>query len=121
MRSIAIALIVSSISFTAGNAFAQDAQTWRKVSDAIPLGTRVQVQTLDGKRVKGTLVRVEDASVMVKKNTRMPEPAVTVTFEQMASIERDNGGMGWGKAIGFGAGAGAAAILTIMAIAFQLD
>ena len=121
MRTVAIGLIVAML--TAASATAQEAQTWRKVADAIPLGTRVSVHTLDGRKVKGTLMRVDDTSVLVKKTTRVPEPPVIVTFEQIANVERDNGGggMGWGKAIGFGVGAGAAAILTIMAIAFQLD
>ena len=120
MRTIAIGLIVTLLTATGG--FAQEAQTWRKVAEAIPLGTKVSVQTLDGRKVKGTLIRVDDTSSVVKKNSRIPEAPVPVTFEQTANIERQNGGgMGWAKAIGFGVGAGAAAILTIMAIAFQLD
>ena len=123
MKITAIALIVSLIALNASSAFAQEAQTWRKVADAIPLGTKVSVTTLEGRKVKGTLMRVDDTSVLVKKSTRIPEAPVVVTFEQISNIERDHGGngMGWGKAIGFGVGAGAAAILTIMAIAFQLD
>ncbi|HEX6164646.1 MAG TPA: hypothetical protein VFZ31_14845 [Vicinamibacterales bacterium] len=100
---------------------AQEAQTWRKVAEAIPLGTKVSVQTLDGRKVKGTLMRVDDTSMQIKKNTRLPEAPSSVTFGQIGNIERDHGGMGWGKAIGFGVGAGAAAMLTILAIAFQLD
>ena len=122
MRSTAIALIISIITLTASSVYAQEAQTWRRVADAIPLGSKVSVQTLDGRKVKGTLMRVDETSMLVKKNTRIPEAPVAVTFEQIGNIERDHGGgMGWGKAIGFGIGAGAAAILTIMAIAFQLD
>jgi len=122
MKSIAIALVVSLFTLTAGNVFAQEAQTWRKVADAIPLGTKVSVQMLDGRKVKGTLMRVDDTSMLVKKSTRIPEAPIVVTFEQISNVERDHGGgMGLGKAIGFGIGAGAAAILTIMAIAFQLD
>ena len=120
MKKIAIALIVALI--TVSTAFGQEAQTWRNVAEAIPLGSKVSVQTLDGRKVKGTLMRVDDTSVLVKKSTRIPEAPVAVTFEQIGNIERDHGGgMGWAKAVGFGVGAGAAAILTIMAIAFQLD
>ena len=121
MKTVTIGLIVAFV--TATNVFAQEAQTWRKVADAIPLGSRVSVHTLDGRKVKGTLMGVDDTSMMVKKSTRIPEAPVLVTFEQIGNIEREHGGggMGWGKAIGFGVGAGAAAILTIMAIAFQLD
>lgn len=119
MRTFTIGLIVALL--TASNAFAQDAQTWRKVAEAIPLGTKVSVQTLDGRRVKGTLMRVDDTSMLVKKNSRIPEAPIAVTFEQMANVEKSGGGMSWGKAIGIGVATGASAILTIFVIALQLD
>jgi small nuclear ribonucleoprotein (snRNP)-like protein len=120
MRVTAIGLIVSLIMAT--NAFAQESAAWRKVAETIPLGSKVAIHTLDGKRLKGTLMRVDDQSVMVKKSTRIPEPPVTVTFEQLSNIERDRGGsMNWAKALGVGAAAGAGAILTIFVIALQLD
>jgi len=134
MRAISIALIVSLFTLTAGSAFAlpteaasaakvgQEAQQWRKVADAIPLGSKVKIRTLEGKRVSGTLMRVDDSGVAVKKNTRIPEAAVTVTYDAIANIERDHGGgMNLGKAIGFGLAAGASAIATIFVIALQWD
>jgi small nuclear ribonucleoprotein (snRNP)-like protein len=119
MKKIAIGLIVAML--TATNVFGQEAQTWRKVAEAIPLGTKVEIQTLDGRKVKGTLMRVDETSVLVKKNSRIPEAPVQVTFEQTASIEKSGGGMSWGKAIGIGVATGASAILTIFVIALQLD
>ena len=120
MRSTVIALIVSLIMAT--NAFAQEGNTWRKVAETIPLGSKVKIQLADGKRLGGTLMRVDDVGVLVKKNTRIPEPAVTVTYEQMGRIEREHGGgVHWGKAVGAGLAAGAGAILTIFVIALQLD
>lgn len=119
MRIIAIGLIVGLLAAT--STFAQEAHTWRKVADAIPLGTKVKIQTLEGKRVSGTLMRVDDTAVAVKKNTRIPEAPIQVTFEQVANIERDSGGIGWGKAIGIGVATGASAILTIFVIALQLN
>jgi hypothetical protein len=120
MRTIAIALIVSM--FAASNVWAQDAATWRKVADAIPLGSKVKVQRVDGTRVSGTLMRADDTGIMVKKNTRLPEPAVTVSYDVIGNLERDHGGgMGWGKAIGIGLAAGTSAILTILVIALQWD
>jgi len=124
MRSTAIALIVALITLTASHAFAQaqEAQQWRKVADAIPLGSKVKVHTLEGKRVSGTLMRVDDTGVAVKKNTRIPEAAVIVTYDAIGNIERDHGGgMNLGKAIGFGLAAGASAIATIFVIALQWD
>jgi hypothetical protein len=121
MRITAVALIVSLFTLTAGNALAQEAAAWRKVAEAIPLGSKVKVQSFEGRRVSGTLMRVDDRAILVKKNTRLPEAAVTVTYDEIANIERDHGGMNWAKALGIGAAAGAGAILTIFVIALQLD
>jgi hypothetical protein len=121
MRVTAIALIVSLFTLSAGNVFAQEAAQWRKVAEAVPLGTKVKIQTFEGKRVSGTLMRVDETGVAIKKNTRLPEAAVVVTYDSIANIERDHGGMNWAKALGIGAAAGAGAILTIFVIALQLD
>ena|SRR5688572_8350409 len=121
MRSTAIALIVSLI--MTSTAFAQEASTWRKVAEAIPLGSKVKIQLTDGKRVGGTLMHVDDTGLLVKKDTRVPESAITVTYDRIGNLERNHsgGGMSWGKAIGLGVGVGAGAILTILVIALQLD
>jgi hypothetical protein len=122
MKTTAIVLIVSFFTLSASHAFAQDSLQWRKVAESIPLGTKVKVQTLDGKRVNGTLLSVDGTSVQVKRNTRRPEPAVSVAFASISNMERDTGGgMSWGKAVGIGLGAGAGVILTIFIIALQLD
>jgi hypothetical protein len=119
MRLVAIALIVALGTL---GLHAQEGTAWRKVADGIPLGSKVKIQTLEGRRVGGTLMQVDDRAVMVKKNTRTPEAAVIVTYDQIANLEREHGqGMTWGKAIGLGIGAGAGAILTILVIALQLD
>jgi len=122
MKTTALALIVSLVTLGASNAFAQENTQWRKVAEAIPLGTKVRVQTLEGKRIAGTLLSVDDKAVQVKRNTRRPEAAVAVAFDNISNMERDTGGgMSWGKALGIGLGAGAGVILTIFIIALQLD
>lgn len=121
MRITAIALIIAFVTLSAGNAFGQEVTDFRKVAEAIPLGSKVRIHTLDGKRVSGTLMRVDDGSVMVKKNTRLPEAAVSVSYDRMSTIERDHGGVSWGKAIAIGAAAGGGAILTLFVIALQID
>jgi hypothetical protein len=80
------------------------------------------VQTLDGKRLSGTLMRVEAGAMLVKRNTRHPEPAVSIAFDDVAKIERQKeGGINIGKAIAVGAATGAGAMLTIILFALQLD
>ena len=122
MRITSLALIISLFSGTASNAFGQEPVVWRDVAEAIPLGTKVTVQTLDGKRVAGTLVRVEERALQVKRDARRPEAATVVSFDQISNIQKVNGGgMTWAKAVGVGLGVGAGAILTIFVIALQLD
>ena len=121
MRTTAIVLIASLFTFSASPAFAQEAASWRKVAETVPLGSKVKVQTFEGKRVKGTLMHVDASGVTIKRNTRLPEAGVLVTYDAIANIERDHGGMNWAKALGIGAAAGAGAILTIFVIALQLD
>ena len=130
MRAIAIALIVSFM--TAGNVLSAEAATaakadqelaaWRKVAEAIPLGSKVKVQLVDGKTVKGTLMRVDDKTVMVKRSTRRPEPGVVVPFDMMSMIERDHGGgFGLGKALAVAGVTAGVAVLTLFVIALSLD
>jgi hypothetical protein len=110
------------VTLSAPNAFAQETEDWQRVAAAIPLGSKVRIQRLDGSRVNGTLMRVDDSTLLLKRSTRLPEPPMEVTFAKIANLERDHGGgMSWAKAIGVGIGAGVGAILTIFVIALQYD
>lgn len=127
MRTIALGLICSMFLMGATNAvsaqgLANEAATWRAVAAAIPLGSKVKIQTANGDRFNATLMSVGSDSVMVKKNARRPEPAETIAFADLARIERDHGGnTNVGKAIAVGLAAGAGVILGLFAIALQLD
>lgn len=122
MRSIAFALILSILTVGASEAFAQEATAWRRVAEAIPLGSKIKLHTTDGKRMTGTLMRVDETGVLVKKNTRLPEPAATVAYADLSRLERDNGnGVNIGKAIAIGLASGAGVIVGLILFAMQLD
>ena len=125
MRSTALALIVSLLAFGATDLSAQQAEAnaWRQVAEAIPLGSRVKIQTSTGKRVNGTLMRVDGDAVMVKRNTRRPEPAVVVPFDQVSTLEREQkgDGMNIGKAIAISVATGAGIVLSMILFAMQFD
>lgn len=126
MRSIALALIVSFIALGSGDVFAQpsnESDSWRQVAEAIPLGSKVKLQTVENQRISGTLMRVDGTSVMVKKNTRRPEPAITVHFDDIAKIERDHGGGGINiaKAAAIGLATGAGVVVSLILFAMQFD
>ena len=120
MRTAAIAVITSLLMST--SAFGQEADAWRKVADSIPLGSKVKVQTYEGKRINGTLMRVDGEQILVKRNTRRPEAAVAVTFDDLSKLERDqNGGSNLAKAAVIGLATGAGVILSLFLIALQFD
>jgi hypothetical protein len=93
-----------------------EAHALKQMAAAIPLGSRVRAQTNAGKGVNGTLMSVTEDAVIIKKKTRLPEPAVTVRFADLARLElQTREGMSPGKVIGIGLAAGAGAILTLFA------
>jgi hypothetical protein len=90
---------------------------------AVPPGTRITLTLTDGKRMKGTLMVVEDDAIVVRPRARVPEPAQTIPLAQIATIEaeRENGGMGRAIAIGAAVGAGAAIGVFLALIAALSD
>jgi hypothetical protein len=65
---------------------------------------------------------VSDDAVILKKRTRLPEPAVTVAFTELSSLELQTGeGMSAGKVVGIGLAAGAGAIITLIAFFAAID
>lgn len=128
MRTTALVIILTILSGGMSDVLAAqapaptEAAAWKEVAAAIPLGSRVKVQTVEGKRITGTLMRVDEGSVMVKKNTRMPEPALSIAFSDLAKLERDHpGGLNVAKAAAIGLASGAGVLLGLFMIALQLD
>ena len=130
MRSVIALAIVAAVAVTPVTAWAQkdvapavEVQAWREMASAIPPGSRVKVQMRSGRRLTGTLMSADADGMILKKSTRVAEPAIALRFDELASLERVEGGGGVGvaKAIGIGLAAGAGAILTLFAIAFTLD
>ena len=130
MRTTALVIILTILAGSMSEVLAAQSQTpveataWKEVAAAIPLGSRVKVQTLEGKRFSGTLMRVGDDAVLVKKNTRLPEPAVSIAFSSLSRLERDhgnNGGISIAKALGIAVATGAGVVLTLFLIATQVD
>jgi hypothetical protein len=96
---------------------ATEAAAFKAMAAAIPLGTRIKIQTSAGRRVTATLMSVTDEGLVVKRETRVPEPALTIGFNELTRLQRDErGGISFGKAIGIGLAAGAGAMLTLFAI-----
>lgn len=99
---------------------AQEADAYRGVAAAIPLGSRVRVETREGRRLTATLIGVTADAVIVKKEGRLPEPALTVPFAELVRLQRDERGLNLAQAVGIGLAAGAGAVLTLFSLAFAL-
>ena len=82
------------------------------------------MQTLDGKRVSGTLMRVDSSELLVKRTLAIPEPAIgRLRSIVIANIERDkDGGIQRRQSDrASDSASGAGAMLTLILFAMQLD
>jgi hypothetical protein len=119
-----MALLVAPFRVEARQALPPEAEAaaFRQLAAAIPLGSRIKVESRDGKRLTATLLAVTDEAVVVKRESRVPEPAVSIGFAALTRLQRDDPrGFTWGKALGIGLAAGAGAILTLFGIAMSID
>ena len=82
----------------------------------LPVGTRVKVERVSGGSLKGTLLTASDDTVVVQRNTRVPESPVTIPLSDVARITIDTGSGNLGRSIAIGAAVGAGAALGILAI-----
>jgi hypothetical protein len=83
----------------------------------LPAGSRVKVTLDSGRRIKGTLMKAGDRSLIVQPRTRIPEPPIDISFDAVRAVELEgtNGG-GLGRSIAIGAAAGAGATLAVLMI-----
>jgi hypothetical protein len=79
----------------------------------LQLGIRVRVDLVNGKTVKGTLMKATDRAIIVQTRTRLPEPPIELPLGDIAAVTPDSSN-GVGRAIGIGAAAGAAAALGVI-------
>jgi hypothetical protein len=95
---------------------------FRQLAEKIPLGSRIKLQTREGRRLTATLMAVSADGIVVKRESRLPEPAVSVGYSDLTRLHLDEkSGFSLGKAVGIGLAAGVGAILTLFAIAVSID
>lgn len=127
MQQLITVLMVMTIATTPALAAQQsaapaiEAAAFQRMASGIPLGTRVRVQTAAGRRLTATLMSVTDEAIVVKRDSRVPEPALSIRFDELASLKRQEPrGIGLGKALGIGLAAGGGAMLTLFLIVFSI-
>jgi hypothetical protein len=129
MRTITSLVVIAAIVFSAPLTCAQEvlprdaeAAALKQMAAGIPLGVRVRVRTIEGQRLTATLMAVDDEGIVLKRRSRVPEPAVAIRFVDLTELRReDKEGFSVAKALGIGLAAGAGAILTLFAIAVTID
>jgi hypothetical protein len=120
--------VLIAVLLTTGLAHAQqplsaqeEAVAFKELAANIPLGSRVTVESRDGRRLRATLMAVSEDGIVVKRESRIPEAAVSIPFAQLTRLQRETkSGFSVGKAIGIGLAAGVGAILTMFAIAVSI-
>jgi hypothetical protein len=78
----------------------------------LPIGTNTKLKLEDGRKLKATLMGVEDDAIVVRVNTRLPEPPLRIELSRIVDAEIDRGA-NLGKAIAAGTAAGAGAALGV--------
>jgi len=81
----------------------------------LPTGSKVKVERTDGSSLKGTLMKAGAETIVVQKNTRVPEPPIEIPVAQIARVTIDSG-TSTGKAVGIGIASGVGAFFAILAI-----
>jgi hypothetical protein len=121
---LTLALFVTPVLGQVQQPLAADAETaaFRQLAAGIPLGSRIKVQSRRGPRLTGTLMAITADGIVVKRESRVPEPAVSIPYAELTRLHLDErSGFSIGKAIGVGLAAGVGAILTLFAIAMSID
>jgi hypothetical protein len=88
----------------------------------LPIGTNVKLRLEDGRKIKATLMSIEEDMVVVKVNTRLPEPPLRIELGRIVDADIDRGtSLGRAIAAGTAAGAGAALGVFLLLIAIYSD
>lgn len=77
-------------------------------------GASIRVQRLNGRLVRGTLMKATDAALVIQQRTRIPEPPFEIPMADIVSVTPETAsGFSFARAIGAGAAAGAGAALAV--------
>ena len=52
----------------------------------LPLGKTIRVERVDGRSLRGTLLKVTDRSLTFQEKTRIPEPAIEIPFSEILRV-----------------------------------
>lgn len=82
----------------------------------LPAGSRVRVERRQGGTLKGTLMKATAESIVMQKNTRVPEPPIEIAMGDVTRVTVEGGGSSTAKAVGIGIAAGVGGVFAFFAI-----
>jgi hypothetical protein len=82
----------------------------------LPPGSKVRVERTNGNSVRGTLMKATPDSIVVQKNTRVPEAPLEVPLSDVTRVTLDQVSSSLGKHIAIGVGSGVAATFGVLLI-----
>jgi hypothetical protein len=94
------------------------ADIWRNFAQRVDVGTELNVQLNDGRRVRATLVGVQDDAVLLQPKTRIAVPVQAVRYNDIVRMEPRKAGNSNGKAVAIGVATGVGTFFGIMALLF---
>ena len=84
--------------------------------DRLPIGSTLMIHLASGRRMSAVLMGVGPTGVVVKWKTRVPEPAATLPFETIITIEPAGNGPNLVRAAVIGAAVGAGVFLSLLLV-----
>ena len=112
------AMRVAPVSFTPAAASQQphgpDPALMARYVAQLPVGSRVRVALVNGKRLQGTLMSHEGERIVLLLRTRLPEPPVDVTLADIAALELEQTGSSAARVVAIGVATGVAATFGIL-------
>ena len=100
-----------------GVSAAQDVELWKTRAAQIPIGATVKLRTNDGHRMRAVLMVVDESGILVKPDTRLPEPSRRVSFDSLDALERFEDRVSFPKYIATGAAIAGSLFLILLASA----
>jgi hypothetical protein len=83
----------------------------------LPAGSRVRVERTGGSSVRGTLMKATRETMVVQKNTRVPEAPIDIPLSEVTRVTLD-GGSSIGKNIAIGVAVGVGATFGVLFLLF---
>ena len=94
----------------------QDTAVLADYVQRLPAGSKVRVERSSGDVLRGTLMKASPESLVVQKNTRVPEKPVDIPLSDITRVSLDAGSSSTGKTVAIGLATGAAGTLGVFLV-----